>query len=205
MAQNSLQAAAIKHRGLSFFSIGALKGRFAFFKNRFLKAKGLGQPDLKVINVVLKFCVFILAFYFVIDLSVSTINSRKDLDLTFKTKSEKVQEGDSSEVFSSLKVLSFYLEKARQRDIFKMGVKKPTAEAAVIPRGPSRAMLEATENLKLVGISWSEDPDVMIEDIKNKRTFFLKKGQTIDNEIKIQAVFKDKVILSYRGEEIELR
>jgi hypothetical protein len=55
-----------------------------------------------------------------------------------------------------------------------------------------------------VGISWSDDPDVMIEDTKTQRTFFLKKGQMID-DIKLEAVFKDKVILNYLGEEIELK
>jgi type II secretory pathway component PulC len=56
-----------------------------------------------------------------------------------------------------------------------------------------------------VGISWSADPDVMIEDGKTQRTIFLKKGQLVDNEIRVEAVFKDKVILSYKGEEIELK
>jgi type II secretory pathway component PulC len=56
-----------------------------------------------------------------------------------------------------------------------------------------------------VGIAWSNDPDAMIEDTKTHRTFFLKKGQTIDEEIKVQAIFKDRVVLSYKGEEIELR
>jgi hypothetical protein len=45
----------------------------------------------------------------------------------------------------------------------------------------------------------------MIEDTKTQRTLFLKKGQRIDNEIKVEAIFKDKVILSYKGEEIELK
>jgi type II secretory pathway component PulC len=66
-------------------------------------------------------------------------------------------------------------------------------------------VVEATKHLRLVGISWSDDPDIMIEDTKTQRTLFLKKGKLIDNEIKVQAVFKDKVILSYNGEEIELR
>ena len=64
---------------------------------------------------------------------------------------------------------------------------------------------EATKNLALVGISWSNDPDVMIEDTKDNRTFFLKKGQLIDNQIKVEAIFKDHVVLSYGGEEVELR
>ena len=45
----------------------------------------------------------------------------------------------------------------------------------------------------------------MIEDSKTQRTFFLKKGQIIEIDLVLKDVFKDKVILSYGGEEVELR
>jgi type II secretory pathway component PulC len=57
----------------------------------------------------------------------------------------------------------------------------------------------------LVGIAWSNDPEAMIEDGKNKRTFFVKRGQTLDDEVKVVTIFKDKVILTFKGKEFELR
>jgi len=203
MAQSSLHAATIKYHGLSLFSLNALKGRFAFLRERFFKRKGLRQLDIKTLNYILEFCAIILTVYFTFDLSHSIINLKKDL--VFNIRKDIVTQGAVSQIISPLKAASYYLEKARERDIFKMEAKKPISEAGVPTRGPSRAIIEATQYLRLVGISWSNDPDVMIEDTKNQRTLFLKKGQTIDNTIKIQGVSKDKVILSYKGEEIELR
>ena len=44
----------------------------------------------------------------------------------------------------------------------------------------------------------------MIEDKQSVKTFFVKRGQMI-GPVKVEAIFKDKVVLSYEGEEIELR
>jgi type II secretory pathway component PulC len=64
--------------------------------------------------------------------------------------------------------------------------------------------MEMTQNLKLVGISWSNDPDAMIEDTKTTRTFFVKRGQMI-SEVKVKDIARDKVVLTYDGEDIDLR
>ena len=99
------------------------------------------------------------------------------------------------------KTAAYYFEKVAQRDIFKMGPKPlPTEKQKVV----SPVVTEATKNLKLVGISWSDNPDAMIEDTQAKRTFFLKRGQKI-GKMKIQAIFRDKVILSYEDEEVILK
>jgi len=206
MGQSSLHAAAIKYHGLSLFSLGALKGRFAFFKNRFkldFKSAELRQLDVKALNQILKFCVLLLACYFVINVSVSAVHLKKGVSL--EAKIEKIPEAKPFQMASLLKSVSYYLEKARERDIFRIGIRKSELEAGMFTKGPSQRILEVTQDLRLVGISWSGDPDVMIEDTKNKRTIFLKKGQMVNNEIKLEAVFRDKVILSYGGEEIELR
>ena len=62
------------------------------------------------------------------------------------------------------------------------------------------------QQLGLVGIGWSDDPDVMVENIETKEIYFLKRGQKIDNLIKVEAIFQDKVVLTYdQGKEMELR
>lgn len=101
---------------------------------------------------------------------------------------------------SAAKVVSYYLEKIRARDIFRMALAQQAGEA----KQPSSKIVEVTQSLKLVGISWSDDPDAMIEDTQAQKTHFVKKGQMIGN-LKVQAIFKDKVVLSYDGEEIELK
>jgi hypothetical protein len=140
----------------------------------------------------------ILAVYFVINLLFSIVRAKEALNL--KLEIDKNAKSLISQVSSLLKAETHYLEKARERNIFKIGMKGKDTKS----KTPSLRITEATQNLKLVGISWSDDPDVMIEDTKTQRTFFLKKGQMID-DIKLEAVFKDKVILSYLEEEIELK
>lgn len=202
---SNIQAQAIKHHSLSLFSYGAWLGRVSFFKEVFKKwFQGIKphQLDIKLVNKILGLFIFVLAVYFISNLFNSLINLKKTPYLEFKP-----QEGASlasvQEPSFLKKAASYYFEKVRERDIFKMGAKKPTTVGGP-PRSPSSRIIEATQHLKLVGISWSNDPDAMIEDSKALRTFFIKRGQMI-GEVKVQAIFKDKVILSYAGEEIELR
>lgn len=200
---------AIRHRNLSLFSLSAWLGRISFFKDRFKKWFGKNgkyrQLDIiRVINNALAFSIFVLAIYFISNLSMSMINLKKMTNLKLISP-ESVKSASLIQDASSLaRPLSYYLEKVRARNIFKMGPRKVTDAAEVADRGPSSRIIEATQHLKLVGISWSNDPDAMIEDTKALRTFFVKRSQMI-GDIKVQAIFKDKVILGYEGEEIELR
>lgn len=202
--RSSVKAVAMKRRGLSFLSFGALKGRFTFFKDKLRRDIKEGKPaqlDIKALNGLLRFLVLILAVYLIISISLSVLNGNKKLEVETKKAGERQM--SKGQATSFMRAASYYLEKTRERDIFKMGRRRlPLEEAAA--KGPSQRILDATQNLKLVGISWSDDPDIMIEDTKLQRTYFLKKSQSID-KVKIEAVFKDKVVLSFEGEEIELK
>lgn len=197
----------IMHHGLSLLSPSAWKGRISFLKNRLRKGfqlKDLHSIDVKILNDILRACVVAMAVYLTLSVFISLVNMNKVHRLGSEAigRSEKY---DSPEEMTIIKkAVSYYLEKIGQRDIFKMGVKKVTVSTKKEVKTPSSAIMEATQNLKLVGISWSNDPDAMIEDTKLMRTYFIKRGGSI-GDIKIQAMFKDKVILSYGGEEIELR
>ncbi|MCM8782733.1 MAG: hypothetical protein NC828_06795 [Candidatus Omnitrophica bacterium] len=202
----AVSAQAIKHQGLSLFSFGAWLGRVSFFKEVFKKWCQSIRPhqlDIKLINKLLGLFIFILAVYFITSLFSSLVNLKKMPYLEFKPQERTMLEG-AQEVSFLKKSASYYVEKVRERDIFKMGAKKTTVAATPPPKGPSSRIIEATQHLKLVGISWSKDPDAMIEDSRALRTFFVKRGQMI-GEVKVQAIFKDKVVLNYAGEEIELR
>jgi hypothetical protein len=206
MDKGSLRAAAIKYQGFGLFALDAFKGRLSFFGKNFsgfFKGGGIAQLDIHALNQFLKITVFLLTAYLIFNLTVSFISANKDLDLQRNIKSA----GETSlfQPKSLLKSITYYLEKARERDIFKMGVRALSIDGALSRKGPSQRILEATSSLRLVGISWSDDPDVMVEDTKSQQTFFLKRGQLINNQIRLKAVFKDKVILNYEGEEIELR
>lgn len=188
---------------LSLFSPDALKARFSYLKLKFkggFSVKALTHLEFRFVNRALELFIFVLLFYLISNLMISIVSLNKKSSLEFQIKKT------AAAVFpetSLLKVSSYYLEKARARDIFKMGLGS-VSEAKDVSQVPVSKLAEAAQNLKLVGISWSEDPDVIIEDAKAGRAYFLKRGQTI-NDFIVKAVFKDKVVLSYQGEEIELR
>lgn len=162
--------------------------------------------DVKVLNGVLAVCIFVMGFYFVSHLSVSLMRLKDMPRFNFTIKNPVEAIVDFQQNLMSGKAAAYYSEKVRQRDIFKMGAKAPSADApaADAPAASSSKILEATQHLRLVGISWSKDPDAMIEDTRALRTLFVRRGQTI-GDIKVQAILKDKVILIYGGEETELK
>lgn len=89
------------------------------------------------------------------------------------------------------------MNEAKKRNIFTLLPVKPEQIGAI----------EDTEiiiNLKLVGILWSDNPQVMIEDTKTAKTYFLSSGEMIAN-LKIEQILKDKVILTNGEREWELR
>lgn len=189
----------------SLFSFGAWVGRFSFFKERCAKLfkGGRSYPldNLKAINRILEAGIFILVFYLVTSLFFFLINFKKMPNLKFKMPSVAVS--PSFKESTLLRSPAYYLEKVRERNIFKMGAKNIPL-AARVPEGQESKIKKLTGGLKLVGISWSDDPDAMVEDTETARTFFIKRGQMI-GEVKVRAIFKDRVILSYFGEEVELK
>lgn len=199
----------IRHRGLSLLSFSAWGGRLSFFRDR---AKKWARKDswsrqldiIKLANNLLASVIFVCAVYFISSLVFSALDLKKISGLEPALPSQIKQAALLQDAPFLAKPLSYYLDKVRSRDIFSMVARKKEESSAAAPKGPSSRIMEATQSLKLVGISWSNDPDAMIEDTRSLRTFFVKRGQMI-GEIKVQAIFKDKVILGYDGEEIELR
>jgi hypothetical protein len=105
-----------------------------------------------------------------------------------------------------LKEMSFYLQKVTSRNIFREGRREAKAAVSDGPAvDPDAEANAAIQGLSLVGISWSSNPDAIIEDKANSRTFFVKRGQMVGDVVKVEAIFKDHVVLSYEDKEFELR
>lgn len=189
--------------GPSILSLGGWLGRISFLKDRLkvsLKRDNkLSLLDIKMINSSLLVCIILFTVYFVFSFSLSWKQSDKLPGLDLNPQSASALSLDTQEL-GLKKTVSYYMDKVASRDIFRMGRKDPEAAK----KGVSEAALEATQHLKLVGISWSNNPDAMIEDSKAMRTFFLKRGQMI-GDVKVEAIFRDRVILNYAGEDIELK
>jgi hypothetical protein len=204
----TIQVQALKHHNLSFLSLGAWAGRLSFFKDWLQKRLyGVGrQPlDIKVINQVAVICIYILAVYFLFDFISSLTGLRKIPNLEISS-SEKMRPLSFQENSVLKTAASYYVDNVRGRDLFRLEAggrdetpknKEARAPAAVVP--------ESSGSLKLVGISWSSDPDAIIEDTKATQTFFVKTGDPVGEGGKVQAIFKDRVVIRYGDQEIELR
>ena len=211
--EQDLSQKKIKRSSFSLVSFAALKGRVSyylesvrsgsFFKRAFLSIKGL--------NRVIKVCTALLFLYLVGSSTMSIMKLNEVPEFVIKN-SRVAAESPTTEV--SAKSISDYLEGPRSRNIFRFGDVQEEKEAQeekleeVAP--PVEETLSEAEllsqKLGLVGIGWSDNPDVMVKNTDTGKMYFLKRGERIEGLIKVDAIFKDKVILTYGdGKELELR
>jgi hypothetical protein len=59
----------------------------------------------------------------------------------------------------------------------------------------SANILEEIKDFKLVGIIWSKNPEVMIENAKDSRTYTLKKGESFNEQFKVKEISRNSAIL----------
>lgn len=73
----------------------------------------------------------------------------------------------------------------------------------VVPSGPAAELSGILENLQLVGIAWGAQPEAMIREKKEGRTFFLKTGDQLKG-VTVKEILKDRVIVEYEGQTKEI-
>jgi hypothetical protein len=203
----------IRRRSFNLFSFSALRGRLSFLvesaKSGSFFKKAL--PDIKGLNKILKVCIALLVVYLAGNFFMSLGRMKRIPE--FADKSSRSSKEIPSLGLSSKKI-GFYLDGPRSRDIFKFGdfgvvEENKGNESEEVPAPAAETLSPAeilAQQLGLVGIGWSDDPDVMVENTETKKIYFLKRGEKIDGLIKVEAIFEDKVILVYdNGKEMELR
>jgi len=84
-----------------------------------------------------------------------------------------------------------------KRDFFVPLGTKVNVEAV----NQTQSLSELFKDFKLVGIFWSQNPEVMIENIKDTRTYSLKKGDSINEKIKVVGISRTSAILEAVTEE----
>ena len=137
------------------------------------------------------------------DIFLSSVNFQQDLEAAFYIDREPSSYYISD--VAPLEDINYYLDNVEKRNIFHLTMRK-TAESTTETKAQTpKAVAESkTKHLRLVGISWSAEPDAMVEDTKAKKTLFVKKGDSI-NEFRVAEIQRDKVILSYQGQRVELK
>ena len=195
-----------RRRGPSF-SFGALRSRLAFWQ------KGLGQAlsggmtwNIRKVNALLLVAALVSGTFFI---SSSAVLAHRLSELpNFSFSAAGRSAGAKFVLPTRVQSLETYAQMARSRDIFHLGA---------IPVPPSRDFAAPTQEAslrdrqerllaryRLVGISWADDPDAMIERTADTKTYFVKRGHHLDG-IRVEAIYKDRVILRDGDVEVELR
>jgi hypothetical protein len=205
--QPKIQPFGFRYRVLSIFSLSALKARCSFLQEAIAQFfSNTGRPlDIRGINNILLLCVIILALYFISNFIISTNSLQKMPELTLTVATPAPRSMEQHSLF--LKKLPYYLETTRERDVFNP-VEKIEGTGAILQQKlqSSPKIAWASANLRLVGIgiSPSGEPDAMIEDVEDKRVYFLRRGEMI-KDFRVEAIFKDSVVLRYEEEELILK
>jgi len=194
-------------QGNKYLSLGSLKSRLLFFKDK-LKPGGLKfrKPvlNLKTVNAVLQILIMLAVIALIVCAKIDFDFVNRDNMFSSGTANESI-ELELVAVASLLKPEEIYLEKAKRRDIFQFADEKRKKLVDFKEDKQKETKLTTLmQDLKLVGISWSDEPDAIVENSKIKKTYFVKKGYRID-ELFVKEIFKDRVILRYKGEEVELK
>ena len=68
---------------------------------------------------------------------------------------------------------------------------------------PAEKLAEMTKGLVVVGINRGANPDAIIENTQEKRTFFVKVGDKV-NELTVKEIKHDTVVITYEGADVEI-
>lgn len=158
--------------------------------------------NLKVFTAGIIFFAGLATFFLVVDFWLGRPRVSAIERLEFLAKKQGI--GDLT--MERLDFLAAYLQEIAQRNIFSLPEAPLPAVAAGAPTAsqPDAELKGLTDQLKVVGIIWSEVPQAIIEDSKSGRTYLVNRGGKV-NEARVKDILKDRVILSYDGQEIELR
>ena len=97
------------------------------------------------------------------------------------------------------KNVSYYLDKVSARNIFRPYEGQASKAGGVL----KETLTKRLARYKLVGIAWLDLPEtasVMIEDTKDKTTYFLKQGEQLEG-VTVKAIYTDRAVFSYENEE----
>ncbi len=153
--------------------------------------------NLKAASVVLVFLSGIATMYLGLDFWLGSPRLTNVWRLEMLAR--KMEVGDMT--LGQLDPLSMYLQEITQRNIFSL---PEIIEQAGAKNVESKVALKSlVDGLKVVGIIWSDAPQAIIEDSKDGKTHLLNRGSKI-KDARVKDILKDRVILSYDSQEVEL-
>lgn len=161
----------------------------------------------KFINMTLMAMLIATTAFFIYDLISSKPQQGVSIagrgpDIASQEFQSTVKEKESMEQQTRPVPFSSYAESIGKRELFRPIKTEVQKEKAKIEK-KSETAEEKLKNLSLIGIVSGETPQAIIEDKKNQKTYFLNKGQTV-NQMTLEDILSDRVILNFEGEKFEL-
>ena len=157
---------------------------------------------LKVSNKFLIFAILVALIVFFNEARVGAAFSGKDFYV-----SESGSARDQGQIVTNkmlvIPEVSVYLASMKDRNIFTPFEKGPMKQVVDVS-AQNRRIAQKTKAYKLVGVSWLNNVDtasVMLENIEQKKTYFLQKGEKV-GDIIVKTIYADSVALGYENEEI---
>jgi type II secretory pathway component PulC len=159
--------------------------------------------NLGSLNKLLKVVSVILTLYF---LYILVSGPRYASDLSFASLFNSGASGLSVQKKGEFSSLQDYLSQVNKRNVF-LSYQQEAKEASVQDNAEVKGLVD---ELKLVGIIWSDKPEVMIESAKENRTYLLKQNETFgQHQIKVKSILRNSAVLEIPSEdgvkEYELR
>ena len=157
--------------------------------------KTINVSKFKFVKKIL-FFVIILSFICILYIISTSTNYRN-----LKSASTRDKSADSSTTLelTEPKPYMHYSQQFNKRDIFKSRFLGGDDIGAYSSAGTERLL----KTIKVVGIILDDIPQVIIEDTKEKKTYFLNKGDFF-NQFLVEDILEGKAILSLDGEKVEL-
>lgn len=163
-----------------------------FKESRILFAQ-IKSVNFVLINRLILWVIFVALAFFVWELYFNQTDIHTPIDYSYRQKEVPPEQRE-------VKPLSYYIEEISKRDLFKAGLQKAESKHAV---PASLTFKELIKDFSLLGIVSGDKPQVIIEDKKLNKTYFLYKGDFL-GEIKIEEIHPERVILEFRGERVSL-
>ncbi len=133
-------------------------------------------------------------------------------DAAFKERLEKIKAEAVGSVYKEENAPSMganigeLMANVAKRNIFKLSSEENQAQVPISQTSRQRSTAGAgiPGDIKLVGIIWTDNPQAMMEDTKEQKTYLVSTGDNI-GDLKIKKILSDKVIISKGEQEWELR
>jgi len=120
-----------------------------------------------------------------------------------RAKTQHTISKEKKELIKERKIPSFdyYQQAVSKRVLFRGGSKETSKEVHVIPK--SKTFSQLMQNLNLIGIMTGDNLQAIIENKKEKETYFINIGDYL-GEIRVLNIEPKKVTLEYQGETASL-